>query len=170
MDALTPTGRLFGPLGHEHRSVPGRSPCLLRPHFQPFCPQPPRHPSHGIWTRSRFSSARDRMAAHLALGRGHREFFPPGWYHGLRTASAGSPVGAAESGSRCVISRARCYGRVVHLRQLPTPCCHDAVAVGYRRVNVSPDGDLHPAVWTPSQAHACAPSAHSNPPKADKSA
>jgi len=47
----------------------------------------------------------------------------------------------------------RCYGRVVHLRQLSTSCCHDAVAFGYRRVNVPPDGDFHPAVWTPSQAH-----------------
>src|SRR5439155_25965695 len=26
-------------------------------------------------------------------------------------------------------------------------------AFGYRRVNVPPDGDFHPAVWTPSQAH-----------------
>ena len=47
----------------------------------------------------------------------------------------------------------RYYGRVVHLRQLPTSCRHDAVAFGYRRVNVPPDGDLHPAVCTPSQAH-----------------
>ena len=46
-----------------------------------------------------------------------------------------------------------CYGRVVHLRQLSTSCYHDAVAFGYRRVNVPPDGDLHPAVSTPSQAH-----------------
>src|SRR5438477_13112067 len=47
----------------------------------------------------------------------------------------------------------RYYGRVVLLRQLPTSCRHDAVAFGYRRVNVPPDGDLHPAVCTPSQAH-----------------
>jgi hypothetical protein len=47
-----------------------------------------------------------------------------------------------------------CYGRVVHFRQLPTPCCHDAVAFGFRRVNVSPGRDFHPAVGTPSQAHA----------------
>jgi hypothetical protein len=36
---------------------------------------------------------------------------------------------------------------------VPTPCCHDAVAFGYRRVNVPPDGDFHPAVCTPPQAH-----------------
>ena len=45
------------------------------------------------------------------------------------------------------------YGRVVHFRLLPTPCCHDAVAFGYRRVNFPPDGDFHPIVCTPSQAH-----------------
>src|SRR5205823_13651196 len=53
----------------------------------------------------------------------------------------------------CHLLHVTYYGRVVHLRQLPTSCCHDAVAFGYRRVNVSPDGDFHPAVWTPSQAH-----------------
>jgi hypothetical protein len=48
----------------------------------------------------------------------------------LRTALAGSPDGMAESGLRCVISSmSHYYGRVVHLRQLPTPCCHDAVAL-----------------------------------------
>jgi hypothetical protein len=45
------------------------------------------------------------------------------------------------------------YGPLVHLRQLSTPCCHDAVAFGHRRVNEPPDGDFHPAVWAPSQAH-----------------
>ena len=60
----------------------------------------------------------------------------------------------AESGLRCVMFfKSRCYGRVVHLGQLPTSCCHDAVAFDYRRVNVPPDGDFHPAVETPSQAH-----------------
>lgn len=53
----------------------------------------------------------------------------------------------------CHVFMSRYYGRAVHLRQLSTPCCHDAVAFGYRRVNVSPDGDSHPAVCTPSQAH-----------------
>ena len=41
MDALTPVGRLFGPLGHEHRVDPNRSPCLLPLRFLPFCLQPP---------------------------------------------------------------------------------------------------------------------------------
>ena len=50
---------------------------------------------------------------------------------------------------------ARGYGRVVQLRQLPTPCCHDAVAFGSRPVNDRPGGDFHPAEWTPSQAYEC---------------
>jgi len=69
---------------------------------------------------------------------------------------AGWPVGAAESGSRCVMSvMSGCYGGVVHLRQICIWCCHGAVAFGYRPVNGRPDGDLHPAMWTPSQAHEC---------------
>jgi hypothetical protein len=45
------------------------------------------------------------------------------------------------------------YRPVVHLRQLPTPCCHDAVAFDCRRVNVPSDRDFHPVECTPSQAH-----------------
>jgi len=33
---------------------PDGSPYLLRPHVQPFCPQPPHRPSHDICIRSRF--------------------------------------------------------------------------------------------------------------------
>jgi hypothetical protein len=45
-------------LGHEHRSDPDGSPCLFRPHFQPFCPQPPHLSSHCICARSLSLSAR----------------------------------------------------------------------------------------------------------------
>jgi len=128
MDALTPARRLFGPCGHEHRSGPGGSPCLSRPHFQPFCPQPPRRLSHGICVRSRSRSARDRRPVDRTSARRPKESFLPGSWRGLRSALAGSPVGAAESGLLCVMSfMSRHYGRVVHLRQLSTPCCHDAV-------------------------------------------
>jgi hypothetical protein len=135
--------------------VPTGLPAYLVHTFPPFRPQPPRRPSPSICARSRFLSAGGRKPENPA--RRQRDTLPPGSWPGLRTALAGSPVGAAESGSRCVMSvMSRCYGRVVHLRQLPTSCCHDAVAFGYRPVNVRPDGDLHPAMWTPSQAHECA--------------
>lgn len=154
MDALTPSGRRCGPCDSQLRSVRGESPCLSRPHFQPFCPQPHRRLDHAICARSRSASARGRLPVNLARAGAPRVFVPLGSWQGLRTALAGSPVDSAESGSRCVIVLvARCYGRVVHLRQLPTPCCRGAVAFGYRRVNVPPDGDFHPAVWTPLQAH-----------------
>ena len=157
MDALTPASRFFGPCGHERRSVADGSPCLSRTHFPPFCPQPPRHPSHGICVRSRFSSARGRTPEDLASCPRPKEVLLPGSWRELRTALAGSLVGRAESSSRCVTSfMSRRYGPVVHLRQLPTPCRHGAVAFGYRRVNVPPDRDFHPAVCAPSQAHECA--------------
>jgi len=92
MDALTPIGRLFGPCGHEHRSGPAGSPCLLRPHVQPFCPQPLHRPNHGICARSRFISTRGHRPEDPAFAR-QREQLPPGSWRRLRTALAGSPVG-----------------------------------------------------------------------------
>ena len=153
-DALTPDRRFFGPCGHERRSGPVGSPCLSRPHFQPFCPHPPCRPDHDICVRPRLLSVRGRWPADRVSLRRPKESFLRGSWLRLRAALTGSPVGMAVSGLRCVMSyMSRCYGRVIHLRQLPTSCCHDAVAFGYRRVNVPPDGDLHPAVCTPSQAH-----------------
>ena len=125
MEALTPAQRLFGPSGHEHRSGPGGSPCLLRPHFQPFCPQPPRRLNHAICSRSQFVSVRDCMPVDHARPSEHGEALPCRSWHRLRTALAGSPVGAAESGLLCVMSvMSRRYGPVVHFRQLSTPCRH----------------------------------------------
>ena len=113
---------------------------------------PPPQPRHLL--PSTLSSVRDRQPEDPVAGWRPRERFPRGSWPGLRTALAGSPVGVAESGSRCFTCFAlHCYGPVVHLRQLPTPCCHDAVAFSHRRVNVPPGGDFHPAVWAPSQAH-----------------
>src|SRR5271157_4246712 len=154
MDALTPAGRFFGPRGHERPSVPGGPPCLSRTHFQPFCLQPPRHPSHGIRARSRLLSARSRTPGDRTSLPRPKELLLPGSWRELRSALAGSLVGIAESSSLCVMSvMSRRYGRVVHLRQLSTPCHHGAVAFGFRRVNVPPGRDFHPAVWAPSQAH-----------------
>ncbi len=153
-DALTPAGRFFGPCGHELRSVPGGSPCLSRPHVQPFCPQPLHRLRPGLSARSRLGSARDCQPADPLALRREREFFPCRSWPGLRNRTR-------RLASRCsrigfTLCWSHCYGRVVHLRQLPTPCCHDAVAFSYRRVNVPPDRDFHPAVCTPSQAHECA--------------
>src|ERR1039458_6518423 len=64
-DALTPARRFFGPLGHERRSGSGGSPCLPRPHFQPFCPQPPRRLGQDICARSRLLSIRGRRPEDL---------------------------------------------------------------------------------------------------------
>ena len=110
-DALTPARWLFGPCGHEHPSDPGGSPCFSRPHLQPFCPQPPHRPSPGIWLRSPLLSARDRQPLDPVSAQGQRELFPHGLWPELRSALAGSPVGVAESGLRCVMCfRSRCYG------------------------------------------------------------
>ena len=149
-NALTPLGRFFGPCGHERRSDPEGSPCLSRPHFQPFCSQPLHHPSPGISVRPRFILL--GSASHWTLWLSATEGCPP-----LQVVT-GASHSARRLASRCsrigfTLCCSHCYGRVVHLRQLPTPCCHDAVAFGYRRVNVPPDGDFHPAVCTPSQAH-----------------
>ena len=124
---------------------PNGSPCLSRPRFQPFRPQPPHRPSHGICSRSRFVSARGRRPEDPARCCGHRDLLPQGSWPGLRTALAGSPVGLAESGLLCVMSfMSLRYGRVVHLRQPPTSCCHDAVAIGHRRVNFRLTGTSTP--------------------------
>ena len=125
---------------------------MSRTHVQPFCPQPLHRLRPGISARSRFLSARDCQPADPVTLRQQRECFPSRSWPGLRNS-------ARRLASRCsrigfTLSLSRRYGRVVHLRQLPTPCCHDAVAFGFRRVNVPPDRDFHPAVCTPSQAHA----------------
>jgi len=150
-DALTPAGRFFGPCGHEPRAVPGGSPCLSPTHVQPFCSQPLHRPSPGISVRSRFVSARVCQPADPVALRQQREYLPFRSWPGLRNSARRLAGRCSRIGFTLCLSR--CYGRVVHLRQLPTPCCHDAVAFGYRRANVPPDGDFHPAVCTPSQAH-----------------
>lgn len=114
----------------------------------------PSVPNHGICSCSLFLSARGRTPVNLLPLRGRRESFPLGSWRGLRSAIAGSPVGMAESDSRCAIFiMSLCYGRVVHLRQLPTPCCHDAVAFGFRQVNLCLTGTFTPLCSTHSQAH-----------------
>jgi len=148
---LVPTGLPASRVHTSHPSVPNH----LAAQPQHSCP-------------FTLFSAGDRRPENPA--RRQRDNFPRGSWPGLGfpcktrfawvpfgTALAGWPVGAAESGSRCVLSgMARGYGRVVQLRQLPTPCGHDAVAFGSRPVNDRPGGDFHLAEWTPSQAYECA--------------
>ena len=73
-------------------------------------------------------------------------------WSGLRLASAGSSLRAAESCSQ------DCYGLHVRLRLLPTPPRGDAVTFGYRE-RASPGGGLPPprsrllaGAWMPGQA------------------
>jgi hypothetical protein len=150
-DALTPAERFFGPCGHEPRCVPGGSPCLSRTHVPPFGSQPLHRPSPGISVRSRFISARVCQPADPVAWWQQRACFPSRSWPGLRNSARRLASRCSRIGFTWCLSR--CYGRVVHLRQLPTPCYHDAVAFGFRRVNVLPDGDFHPAVCTPPQAH-----------------
>lgn len=132
---------------------PDGSPCLLRPCFPSFRPQPPRRPSPGICFHPPF-----RLPGPPARGPGRlvpTEGSLPTWVM----------AGASHSARRLAARRGRIgftllrsltslhYGPMVHLRQLSTPCCHDAVAFGHRRVNEPPDEDFHLAIWTPSQAH-----------------
>ena len=134
--------------------VPKGSPCLLRPPFQPFCPQPPStsHPRH--FCSFTLASVRGRRPVDRICFSRFQELFPA-WVLVRTSPNARWLVGRLGriGFTLCHVSHVTCYGLVVHFRQLPTPCYHDAVAFGYRRVNVSPDGDSHPAGCTPSQAH-----------------
>src|SRR5919109_830586 len=107
-----------------------------------------REPGEKAWARyyyrSRFISAPSRRPEDPTRGCGQRESLPPRSWPGLRTALAGSPVGLAESSLRRIIFMTLRYGWVVHLRRPPTPCYHDAVAIGHRRVNFRLTGTSTP--------------------------
>ena len=51
-----------------------------------------------------------------------------------------------------------CYGLVVLVPLLSTPCCHDAVTVRYRTILHRTEADFHRPIPTPSQAHEREPS------------
>ena len=103
---------------------------------------------------SRFASARLCCPGRLPRQGGEPPRRRHGLRNGLRTALAGSSLRLAESSSRGSCSQAHGYGLAVPLRQPPTPGRHDAVAFGHRPVMPRPDGDFHPAMEAPSQAHA----------------
>ena len=134
---------------------------VLSPTGLPAClvhtsnPSVPNHstaPARHFGSFTLFSARVCQPADPVALQQ-QRECFPSRSWPGLRNSARRLAGRCSRIGFTLCLSR--CYGRVVHLRQLPTPCCHDAVAFGYRRVNVPPDRDFHPAVCTPSQAHEC---------------
>ena len=105
--------------------------------------------------RSLFPSARVHCPAGLLRQqrRGSSQYGKHGRRDGLRSALAGSSHRLAQSSSRCSSTMILGYGLAVHLWQLATPCRHDAVAFGHRPVILRPDGDSHPAMQAPSQAH-----------------
>ena len=146
-DALTPVGRFFGPGGHERRVPPTGLPAYFA---YTSCHSVSNHPTvmSRPFFRSLFPSARVHCPAGLLRQqrRGSSHYGKHGLQDGLRSAVAGSSHRLAESSSRCSSTMILCYGLAVHLRQLSTPCCHDAVAFGYRPVILRPDGDFHPAM------------------------
>jgi hypothetical protein len=110
MDALTPVGRFFGLAALNTGLSADGSPCFSRPHFQPFCPQPPNRLPPVISVRSRFSSVREGRPLDPVSFRSQRDFVPRGFESGLRAALAGSPVGMASDDARAFTQRAVASG------------------------------------------------------------
>jgi len=123
-DALTPTERLR-PCAMN--TVLSRwVPCLSRPHVQPFCPNhPPAQPRHLRSFTLDLCSWPQQRTLPLMQGRGS---IPTWVMRGLRTARR---LGRSAWPNRVTMCHVR---HVTLLRtgcsppQLPTPCCHDAVA------------------------------------------
>ena len=72
----------------------------------------------------------------------------------LRHSLEGSPIPADRIEFTCPCGSGLCYGRVVLVPWLSTPCGHDAGAVRYPTALRRRERDLHRAVFPPSQAHA----------------
>ena len=121
MEALTPAGRFFGPLGHERRSDPDGSPCLSRTHVQPFCLQPPAAPATSFVLFT-LLSVRGRTPENLA--------------------SAMEAQGRCPSG---VLARASHSARRLAGRQgrIEFTLCH-VIHVTSLRTGCSPPAALHP--------------------------
>ena len=102
MGALTPTGRLFGPLDHEHLLVPVGLPACNVTTSNPSVPNHPATPilPFGLVHRSLCSGWQTLLPCRFVPTEG---CLPHGLGSRLRTALAGSPVGVAESDSRCVV-------------------------------------------------------------------
>ena len=135
-DALTPAGRLFGPLSTVNTACPRRVSLIIsldRPTIL--------SPTIGATTGDRPAVRRFGLLASRPLYR-------------LRQSIEGSPVHA----DRIEFTAARpaaslCYGRVVLVPVLPTPPRGDAVPVRYRTALRRTGADFHRSIPSPSQAH-----------------
>ena len=80
--------------------------------------------------------------------------FASGPLYRLRHSLEGSPIHADRiefTAAACLGNL--CYGLVVLVPLLSTPCCHDAVTVRYRTALHRTGADFHCSIPTPSQAH-----------------
>src|SRR6266576_6788072 len=115
------------------------------------CHSVSNHPPMVTWlfVRSLFLSAHVHCLAYLSRLAGNPPPRRLGLQNGLRTALAGSSHRLAESSLRCSFIHELCYGLAVHLRQLSTPCRHDAVAFGHRPVILDLTGTFTPLCKRP---------------------
>ena len=134
-NALTPTGRLFGPFSHEHRLTPAGIPD--------YCQRTSSHSvsNHRCDDRGPPGCPTLRLAAWRPLCR-------------LRHSLADSPAHTDRiEFTAAVPPDSLCYGLVVLVPLLSTPPCGDAVTVRYRTILHRTETDLHRFVFWPSQAH-----------------
>lgn len=135
MDALTPLRRLLGPCGLELRSVLKGLPAYLVSTSNPSVlnhsttPAPPFF----FFVPFMLSFCTGRPASGPSRRVTTEGSLPSRSWPGLRTAPAVSPVGVAESGSRCVVHFVT--DGLFTSGSSPPQCCHGAVAFGYRPVN-----------------------------------
>src|SRR4030095_10212169 len=115
------------------------------------CPSVSNHPPATSWllSRSPFCSVHGRCPVRLLPRAEHLLRGGLGYVTDFAQRSQAHPAGWPNRVHFVSCGMKPRYGRTVHLRQLPTPCYHDAVAFGYRRVNAPPDGDFHPAMCAP---------------------
>ena len=148
MDALTPAEPVLRATAAMNAVLsPGRSPCFLRSRFLPFCLQPPAGEAAAF---CRFTVSLSTRTSFRWPAPPRAEPFPLGEAGAAERTSLGARRLVPPSG-RIEFTLFRsftnlCYGLAVHLRQLPTPCRHGAVAFSHRPVNQRPDGDFHPAM------------------------
>ena len=106
---------------------------------------------------------RERTSDHSVSNHRRNDRGPPGCpaiglsayrpLYRLRHSLEGSPIHADRIEFTCLCVSRRCYGLVVLVPLLSTPCCHDAVTVRYPTTLRRRETDFHRSVFPPSQAH-----------------